>query len=54
MVHPAPFLLCTAILAGLAIYAFSNDILRKAGEAATSEDEATISILEKSEEQGSV
>lgn len=54
MVHPAPFLLCTAILAGLALYAFSNDILRKAGEAATSEDEATISILEKSEEQGSV
>ncbi len=53
MVHPAPFLLCAAILIGLAIFAFTNDVLRRAGEAATSEDEATISILEKSEEAGS-
>lgn len=53
MVPPAPFLLCMTILIGLGIFAWSNGVLRRAGEAATSEDEATISILEKSEEAGS-
>ncbi|QUD86771.1 MFS transporter [Phenylobacterium montanum] len=53
MVPPAPFLLCAAVLVGLAVFAYSNGALRRAGEAATSEDEATISILEKSEEAGS-
>ncbi|MDR3506899.1 MAG: MFS transporter [Caulobacteraceae bacterium] len=53
VVHPAPFLLCAAILIGLLIYAFSNSVLRRAGEGPTSEDEASISILEKNEESGS-
>ncbi len=53
MVAPAPFLLCAAILIGLAVFAYNNGVLRRAGEGATSEDEATNSILEKSEEAGS-
>src|SRR5215217_120478 len=50
----APFLLNAAILAGLTVFAFRNSILRKAGEGASSdeEDEATLALLERSDEGG--
>jgi MFS family permease len=48
--HPAPFLLNAVVLAGLLGFAYLNPILRTAGLAPTSEDDATVSILEKSEE----
>jgi MFS family permease len=51
-VHPAPFLLNTAILAGLFIYALKNGILRDAGEKAASDDDAATSMLERSDEGG--
>ena len=52
--HAAPFLITLAILAGLLAYAFINPTLRSAGGRPTSEADATVSILEKSEEGGSV
>jgi len=52
--HPAPFLLNMAILAGLLVYAYVNPILKTAGLTPASEDDATVSILEKSEEGGGV
>lgn len=48
--HAAPFLLNAAVLAGLLAFAYLNPILRRAGVAPATEDEATVSILEKSEE----
>jgi MFS family permease len=48
--HPAPFLVTLATLLGLLAYAFIDRILRAAGESAATEDDATVSILEKSEE----
>jgi MFS family permease len=50
--HAAPFLLNMAILLGLLAFAFRNRILRTAGLAPTTEDDATVSLLEKSEEGG--
>jgi len=40
------------ILAGLLVYAYLDPILRAAGLAPASEDDATVSILEKNEEGG--
>jgi len=51
-IHPAPFLLNTAILAGLFVYALKNGILRGAGERATSDDDTATSMLERSDEGG--
>ena len=48
--HAAPFLLNMAILLGLLAFAYLNRILRTAGLSAATEDDATVSILEKSEE----
>jgi MFS family permease len=50
--HPAPFLVTLATLLGLLAYAFIDTILRNAGGGAATEDDATVSILEKSEEGG--
>jgi MFS family permease len=50
--HASPFLVTLAVLLGLLGYAFLNKILRAAGESAATEDDATVSILEKSEEGG--
>jgi MFS family permease len=49
-IHAAPFLVSAALLAGLMVYTFANAALRNASEGATSEDEATESLLEKSDE----
>ena len=49
-IHIAPFLITLAILFGLMIFAFVHPTLRRAGENPTSEEDATVSILEKSEE----
>ena len=49
-VHIAPFLITLAVLFGLMVFAFVNPTLRKAGENPTSEADATVSILERSEE----
>ena len=49
-IHIAPFLVVLAVLFGLAIFAFVHPTLRRAGENPTSEDDATVSILERSEE----
>jgi len=49
-IHAAPFLLSAAVLAALALYTLANAALRNASEGATSEDEATDSMLEKSDE----
>jgi MFS family permease len=51
-IHPAPFLLNTAILAGLFVYALKNGILQGAGERATSDDDTATSMLERSDEGG--
>jgi MFS family permease len=50
--HASPFLVTLVVLLGLMAFAFLNSILRGAGESATTEDDATVSILEKSEEGG--
>ena len=50
--HASPFLVTLVVLIGLLAYAYLNKILRGAGEGATSEEDATVSILEKSEEGG--
>jgi MFS family permease len=49
-VHVAPFLITLAILAGLMLFAFQHPVLRRAGEFPASEADATVSILERSEE----
>jgi len=51
-VHPAPFLLNTAILAGLLVYALRNGVLRDAGEKAATDRDAATSMLERSDEGG--
>lgn len=48
--HAAPFLLNAIVLGALLAFAYLNPTLRRAGVTATSEDDATVSILEKSEE----
>jgi hypothetical protein len=56
--HPAPFLLCAAVLGGLLVYAFMNGVLRRAGENMPADDEApdtpeeqaTLALLERSDE----
>jgi len=51
----APFLLNAVILAGLVIFAFRNRILREAGEKGSDgdpDDEATLALLERSDEGG--
>lgn len=51
----APFLLNAVILTGLLAYAFRNQILRDAGEKADADeadDEATLAMLERSDEGG--
>jgi MFS family permease len=48
--HVAPFLITLAILFGLMLFAFLHPVLRRAGESPTSEADATVSILERSEE----
>jgi len=50
--HAAPFLVNMTILAGLLVYAYLDPILKAAGLAPASEDDATVSILERSEEGG--
>jgi len=49
-IHIAPFLITLAILSGLMVFAFVQPALRRAGENPTSEEDATVSILERSEE----
>ena len=51
---PAPFLLNTAVLAGLLAYALFNGVLNAAGEAPTTEDETAMASLERSREGGGV
>jgi MFS family permease len=48
--HAGPFLMNAAVLAGLLAFAYLNPTLRTAGLAPATEDDATVSILEKSEE----
>jgi MFS family permease len=52
--HPAPFVLNALILAALVAYAFANTTLAGAGEAAATEDEATLASLERDREGVSV
>ncbi len=52
--HAAPFLVNMAILVGLLAYAYLDPILKTAGLAPASEDDATVSILERTEEGGGV
>ena len=52
--RPAPFLVNTAILAGLLAYAVFNGVLSRAGAAPTTEDETAQSSLERSQEGVSV
>ncbi|HEX4180083.1 MAG TPA: MFS transporter [Caulobacteraceae bacterium] len=49
-VHIAPFLVILVVLAGLAAFAFLNPTLRRAGENPASEEDATVSLLERHEE----
>jgi MFS family permease len=51
--HPAPFLVSVTVLVALMAFTFLNPTLRAAGEGPASEDDATVSILEKNEESGS-
>lgn len=51
-IHPAPFLLNTAILAGLFVYALKNSVLCEAGERAAGDDDTAASMLERSDEGG--
>jgi hypothetical protein len=50
--HPGPFLLNAVILAGMMVYALKNTILRAAGETGDADEEATLAILERSDEGG--
>jgi MFS family permease len=49
-VHIAPFLITAVILFGLVLFAYLHPGLRRAGENPASEADATVSILERSEE----
>jgi len=49
-IHIAPFLIILGVLFGLMVFAFVHPTLRRAGENPTSEEDATVSILERSEE----
>jgi MFS family permease len=49
-IHIAPFLVTLAVLFGLMMFAFLHPTLRRAGERPASEEDATVSILERSEE----
>ena len=49
-VRPGPFVVSAVILAGLTVYAYANPALRTVSDQAASEDEATESLLEKSDE----
>ena len=49
-IHIAPFLVTLAVLFGLMMFAFLHPTLRRAGEQPASEEDATVSILERSEE----
>jgi MFS family permease len=49
-VHIAPFLVVMVVLMGLTAYAFLHPNLRRAAEQPASEEDATVSLLEKSEE----
>ncbi len=51
---PAPFLLNAVVLAGLLAFALYNGVLRAAGAAPTTEDEAALASLERSQEGVSV
>jgi hypothetical protein len=48
--HVAPFLITLAVLFGLMVFAFWHPAMRRAAVQPTSEDDATVSILERSEE----
>jgi MFS family permease len=50
--HPGPFLLNAVILAGLLVFALRNAILRAAGETGDADEEATLAMLERSDEGG--
>ncbi|MBI5939544.1 MAG: MFS transporter [Caulobacterales bacterium] len=50
--HPGPFMLNAVILAGLLAFALKNTILRAAGETGDADEEATLAILERSDEGG--
>ena len=50
--RPGPFLLNAVILAGLMVYVFRNVILREAGERGDPDAEATLALLERSDEGG--
>jgi fucose permease len=52
--RPAPFLVNALVLAGLLLFAVFNGVLGRAGTAPTTEDEATRSSLERSQEGVSV
>jgi MFS family permease len=49
-IHVAPFLITMVVLFGLMAYAFLHPGLRRAGENPASEADATVSLLERSEE----
>ena len=51
---PAPFLVNSAILAALLVYALANGVLTRAGAAPTTEDETALSSLERNQEGVSV
>jgi hypothetical protein len=48
--HTAPFLITLAVLFGLMLFAFFHPAMRRAAEQPASEEDAAVSILEKSEE----
>ena len=52
--HPAPFLMNTATLVALLVFAVANGVLSNAGEAPTTEDETAQSSLERNQEGVSV
>jgi len=50
--RPAPFLLSAAILGLLLLYAFVDRVLKNAGEAPATEEDATQATLERRDEGG--
>lgn len=50
--HPAPFLICTTLMAGLLIYAFRNPQLRAADPKPATRADTAIATLEKTDEGG--
>ena len=50
--HQAPFILNAAVLGGLLIYAFRNQILRDAGENPPDDEETAAAIMERRDEDG--